>query len=379
MLAEFFLKIKKLEKFAMQYRFIISGGGTGGHIFPAVAIANALKSKMADCEILFVGALGKMEMEKVPQAGYEIEGLEIAGLNRSNPLKNLSLPYKLLMANRRSNSIIKNFKPHAVIGTGGYASFPIVHAAQQKGIDTYIQEQNAYAGKSNQRLGKKAKAVFTAFEDMAKFFDPSKTFDFGNPVRKTIYENLPSKEESLEFFGLNPNKKTISIVGGSLGAKSINEEIYTSLERLDEDNIQVIWQTGATYFETAKARVGNSKNIVVIDFIKEIQMLYRAADVIISRAGASAIAELAIMSRAVVFVPFPFAAEDHQRANAERIVEKDAASMVLDQDMSARLMEVVYKVLFDEKLQETHSKNFKKLAVTDADEKIANKIIENVK
>ncbi len=362
----------------MQYRFIISGGGTGGHIFPAVAIANALKSSVADCDILFVGAVGKMEMQKVPQAGYPIQGLNIDGLSRSNPFKNISLPYKLFVAHRKSRKIIKDFAPHAVVGTGGYASFPIVHAAQSAGIATYIQEQNAYAGKSNQRLGKKAKAIFTAFEDMSKFFEPDKTFDYGNPVRKSIYADMPSKEKAIEFFNLKPEKKTLSIVGGSLGARSINQEISRNIEKLKNDNIQVIWQTGSDYYPTAMKDAEGSDNIVVLEFIKEIQMLYRAADVIISRAGASAIAEIAIMERPVIFVPFPYAAEDHQRANAQRMVDKHAAAMVLDADMPEQLMSVSYKMLFDTELQNTLSQNIAKLAVKDADQKIAQKIIENV-
>ncbi len=362
----------------MQYKFILSGGGTGGHIFPAVAIANALQAEVSDCEILFVGALGKMEMQKVPQAGYEIIGLNIAGLNRSNPLKNLALPYKLYRAHAKSSKLIKSFAPHAVIGTGGYASFPVVNAAQSAGVPTFIQEQNAYAGKSNQRLGQKAKAIFTAFEDMSEFFDPSRTFNYGNPVRKSIYTNIPTKSEAMEFFGLKPDRKTISIVGGSLGARSINHEIARNVDKLCFDNIQVIWQTGAEFYPQAKKIADQKENVIAVDFIKEIQMLYRAADLIISRAGASAIAELAIMERPVIFVPFPYAAEDHQRVNAQRLVEKNAASMVLDADLFDGLLDETYKILFDEELSDEYSKNIAKMAVKDADKNIALNILNNI-
>ncbi len=362
----------------MQHRFIISGGGTGGHIFPAVAIANALSHQLDQSEVLFVGAIGKMEMDKIPKAGYDIVGLEITGLNRSNPLKNISLPYKLLKSNQKAKSIISDFDPHAVIGTGGYASFPVVHAAQGFGIPTFIQEQNAFAGKANQRLGRKASAIFTAFEDMSEFFDTSKTYDYGNPVRKSIYQNIPSRLEALQHMGLNPEHKTISIVGGSLGALSINEQIAKHLPELQSEGVQVIWQTGASYYDTALRVAAGMEGVVVVDFIQKIQMLYCAADVIISRAGASAIAELALMERAVIFVPFPHAAEDHQRKNAERIVDKNAATMVLDHEMEDKLLSVLQNLLTDTELQNTYSQNIAKLAVKDADDKIAKKIIETI-
>ncbi len=360
----------------MSHKFIISGGGTGGHIFPAIAIANALMSASPGSEVKFVGALGKMEMEKVPQAGFDIEGIEIQGFDRSNLLRNISLPIKLLKANQKAKKILRDFDPDAVIGTGGYASFPVVHAAQTVGKPTFIQEQNAFAGKSNQQLGKKAKAIFTAFEDMSKFFDPAKTFKYGNPVRKSIYEDLPSREEAINYFDMESTRKTIAVVGGSLGARSINQQMSRHLQKLAQDKIQLVWQTGEAYYETALAQTQVFENVHVVDFIKDIQMLYRCADVIISRAGASAIAELEIMGRPVIFVPFPYAAEDHQRYNAQNLVDHEAASMVLDSELGEHLIEEIYRVLFDERLQEKYSKNIKKLAVYDADDRIAKKILD---
>lgn len=360
----------------MSYRFIISGGGTGGHIYPAVAIAGALDRLAPGSEFLFVGANGRMEMTKVPQAGYEIKGLDIAGINRSNILKNISLPYKILKSLRDARKIIDDFRPDAVIGTGGYASFPVLSSGQRQGVKSFIQEQNAFAGKANQRLGKKANNIFTAFDDMSEFFDPYKTLNYGNPIRKSIYENLPSRDEAVLFFGLNPEKPVLSIVGGSLGARSINQQITKILPNLVDEGVQVVWQTGETYLKAAQEAAQDMDEVRVMDFLPEIQNLYRAADLVISRAGASAIAELAVMARPVIFVPLPTAAEDHQRHNAQRLVENDAAAMILDVDMETNLFPEIQNLLGSPATRDQYSKNINEMAVLDADQKIAQKILD---
>lgn len=358
-------------------RLIIAGGGTGGHIFPAMAIANALKSLEPQIEILFVGAKGKMEMEKVPQAGYKIEGLDIAGFNRSSLIKNIGLPLKLVKSFFQVRKIFKNFQPDAVIGVGGYSSFPVLRFAQTKRIPTFIHESNSFAGKSNILLGKKATKVFVASDGMEKFFPADKILITGNPIRPSI-ANVASilKEEALQFFGLQPGKKVLLVVGGSLGAKSINEAIAKGLNDLIENDLQLIWQTGKTDANKWKEAAKGKEGIWVNEFITEMEKGYAAADIVISRAGAMAKAELCVVKKPVLFVPFPFAAEDHQTVNAMNLVEKHAALMVKDSEAINKLVPTIIELAKNEQKQNELKENIGKYAVNNADEVIAKQIIE---
>jgi UDP-N-acetylglucosamine--N-acetylmuramyl-(pentapeptide) pyrophosphoryl-undecaprenol N-acetylglucosamine transferase len=359
-------------------RIIIAGGGTGGHIFPAIAIANAIKKIKPDTQFLFVGANGKMEMEKVPQAGYEIKGLDIAGFNRSSLIKNIGLPFKILKSFLQVSKIIKEFKPHAVVGVGGYSSFPVLRFAQSKKIPTFIHESNSFAGKSNIMLGRKATRIFTASENMKAFFPEAKTILTGNPVRQSISHSEVSKRGSLKFLGLQENKKTVLVVGGSLGAKSINEAINKNIDAFAKNNLQLIWQTGKPYFETATATVKGYDEIVMKDFITQMEYAYGAADVVISRSGAMAVAELCLVKKPVIFVPYPYAAEDHQMANAMALVNKNAALMVKDADAGNDLVNTLLKLMADENLQNELKNNISKLAVQNADEIIASQILQAI-
>lgn len=361
-------------------RVIIAGGGTGGHIFPAVAIAHALQRLEPGTEILFVGANGKMEMEKVPQEGYQIIGLDIVGFNRSNILKNLLLPYKMLKSHWDAKGIIKSFNPDAVVGVGGFASFPVLNAAQGMGIPTLVQEQNSYAGKSNKILGKKANAVCVAYDHMDRFFPKSKLILTGNPVRKNISDANISRAEGQSWIGLDAGKRTILVVGGSLGAQSINESIDANLEAILAEDVQILWQTGKLYYQQAMERTAALRDKVkVLEFIREMDYAYAAADIVVSRAGALAIAELCIAAKPVIFVPYPFAAEDHQTSNAMALVEHNAALMVRDSDVRIELIKKLKTLLHDEAMQELMSKNLKAIAIKDADERIAKKVIEIAK
>ncbi len=360
----------------MQRRIIIAGGGTGGHIFPAIAIANALKKIDPETEILFVGAKGKMEMEKVPQAGYKIEGLEIAGFNRSNMLKNLLLPFKVIKSLGQARRIIEHFQPQAVVGVGGYASFPILRKAQSKGIPTLIQEQNSFAGKANMILGRKAKKICTGYESMEKFFPADKIIYTGNPVRNNITQSSVTKEDALQHFGLKSGKLTVFAVGGSLGAKAINEALHTLLSSFVDKDIQLIWQTGKPYFETAKsAAAAYASHVKVFEFINLMDFAYKAADVVISRAGALAIAELCVVKKPVIFVPYPFAAEDHQTFNAQSLVNKKAAIMIKNDDAAAQLGTTLFSLLQNKALLEQLQENIGKLGNTNADMVIAKQVM----
>lgn len=360
-------------------RIIIAGGGTGGHIFPAVAIGHALKRIQPDTQLLFVGAKGKMEMEKIPLEGFEIVGLDIAGFNRNNLLKNLMLPFKLLKSLFAAKNILRKFRPHAVVGVGGYASFPMLNTAQGMRIPTLIQEQNSYAGKSNKMLAKKANAVCVAYEHMEQFFPKEKLLLTGNPVRKNIAQSALTREEGQNWLQMDSAKQTLLVVGGSLGAKSINEAIDAHLEAIVALNVQLIWQTGKPYYQQALARVNNLKQVKVFEFIREMDFAYAAADVVVSRAGALAIAELCITAKPVVFVPYPFAAEDHQTSNAMALVAHNAAEMVKDSDVKAELIKKLKLLLKDKVAQELMTKNLKAMAIKDADERIARKVIEIAK
>ena len=359
-------------------KIIIAGGGTGGHIFPAIAIANAIKELKPETEVLFVGAKGKMEMDKVPQAGYKIEGLNIAGYERSSLIKNFWLPFKLIKSFFQVRTIFNSFKPDAAIGVGGYSSFPVLKLAQKKGIKTFIHESNSFAGKSNIMLGKNATEIFVANEDMNKFFPSNKILVTGNPVRKSIVNSTVSKEDALNFFGLEHHKPTVLILGGSLGARSINDVISQHIGEFKSLNLQLIWQTGkstaAAYLQRAKAHV----NVWASDFINDMDKAYAAADIVVSRAGAMAVAELCVAKKPVIFIPFPHAAEDHQTSNARYLVERDAAIMIKDDSVNAWLFGEITSLAKDKIKQEKLSDNIAAFAVRDADKKIAEAILKSI-
>lgn len=357
----------------MSRKIIIAGGGTGGHIFPAIAIANALKQIDKDIEILFVGAKGKMEMEKVPQAGYEIEGLDIAGFNRSSLIKNIGLPFKLIKSFLQVRRIFKKFKPDAAIGVGGYSSFPVLRLAQAKGIPTFIHESNSFAGKSNIMLGKKATRIFTGTDGMEKFFPKDRILVTGNPVRSVIAQSAISRAEGLRFFSLDEGKRTVLAVGGSLGAKSINEAIDKHLDQLRQAGLQLIWQTGKVYQPQSSA--GNG--IWINPFINQMEYAYAAADMVISRSGAMSVAELCVAKKPVLFVPYPFAAEDHQTVNAQQLVNKQAALMVKDSEALDKVVPMIISLAKDESKQAELKRNIGALAITNADTRIAEEILKH--
>ena len=360
----------------MRKKIIIAGGGTGGHIFPAIAIANALKKIEPMIDILFVGARGRMEMEKVPQAGYKIVGLDITGFNRSSLIKNISLPFKLVKSFYQVRSIVKQFRPDAVIGVGGYSSFPVLRYAQAKGISSFIHESNSFAGKSNILLGKKATKVFVAIDGMEKFFPVEKIMITGNPVRSVITQSTISKSEGIRFFSLDENKKTVLVVGGSLGARSINEAIDKHLDKLLAKNLQLIWQTGKPYAEKAAERAVENKSVWVNAFINHMEYAYAAADMVVSRSGAMVIAELCLVKKPVLFVPYPFAAEDHQTVNAMKLVKKNAALMVKDNEAIDKVVPMIIDLATNEVKQFELKKNIGELGIADADKRIAVEILK---
>ncbi|HSQ44324.1 MAG TPA: undecaprenyldiphospho-muramoylpentapeptide beta-N-acetylglucosaminyltransferase [Ginsengibacter sp.] len=359
-------------------RIIIAGGGTGGHIFPALAIAAALKKLQPGIEILFVGAKGKMEMDKIPEAGYKIIGLTIAGYNRSSLIKNISLPFKLAQSFLQVTGILRKFKPDAVIGVGGYSSFPVLRLAQTRGIPTFVHESNSFPGKSNIMLGKRATRIFVATDGMQKYFPADKTVITGNPVRSVFSEKI-SKHEALSFFGLKPGLKTVFVMGGSLGAKSINETIDKNIDVFKKNNLQLIWQTGKSFAAQAAKAEEEKNNIWTNAFITQMEYAYAAADVVVARSGAMTIAELAVMGKAAVFVPYPFASEDHQAENALALVRKDAALMVRDADVQKHLMETLLDLVNDEKKIHELEKNISKTANEHADTTIADEILKTIK
>ncbi len=359
-------------------RIIIAGGGTGGHIFPAIAIANALKELEPSVDILFIGAKGKMEMEKVPQAGYRIEGIDIAGLNRSSFIKNIGLPFKLIKSFFQVRKIVNAFGPAAVIGVGGYSSFPVLRYAQAKGIPTFIHESNSFAGKSNMLLGKKATKVFVATDGMEKFFPAGSLLITGNPVRNSIVRNAISRFDGIRFFGLDPAKKTVLVTGGSLGAKGINEAIDAQLDEFAKNDVQLIWQTGKPYAGRAGELAAGKKNIWANSFITQMEYAYAAADLIVARAGAMTIAELCVVKKPVVFVPYPFAAEDHQTVNAQNLVNKKAGLMIRDSEAITKLVPTVMALAGNEAQQQELKENIGKLAITDADMRIAGEVLKDV-
>ncbi len=356
-------------------KVIIAGGGTGGHIFPAIAIANALKEQWPGIEILFVGANGKMEMTKVPQAGYPIKGLTIAGFNRGSLFKNIGLPWKLLKSFFEVAAIFTQFRPDAVIGVGGYSSFPVLRYAQLKKIPTFIHESNSFAGRSNIMLGKKATLIFTATDGMEKFFPANKIVVTGNPVRKRIVEEVP-RNAGVLYFGLDVNKVTVLCIGGSLGAKNINEAIAANLGNFEKHGLQLVWQTGKVFYPEAMKAAKGMKNIMVTEFITEMEFGYAAGDVVISRSGAMAIAELCVLGKPVIFVPYPFASEDHQTANAMKLVNNDAARMITDKEAASMLVNEIISLAGNQIERERLSRNITSFGIRDADKKIAKRIIE---
>jgi len=360
-------------------RIIIAGGGTGGHIFPAIAIANALKDIDRNTEILFIGAKGKMEMEKVPQAGYSIEGLDIAGFNRSSLIKNIGLPFKLIRSFMQVKKIFAAFKPDAAIGVGGYSSFPVLRFAQSRRIPTFIHESNSFAGKSNIMLGRKATKVFVASDGMEKFFPAAKISLSGNPVRAAIVQAAVSKAEGVRFFSLDETKKILLVVGGSLGAKTINEAIDKDLEKLLDAGLQLIWQTGNPYAEKGKERAKGKNGVFVKNFISEMEYAYSAADVVVARAGAMTVAELCVVKKPVIFVPYPYAAEDHQTVNANQLVSKNAALMVADNEAKEKLVPMIIELARNDIKKNELKNNIGKLAITDAAVKVAKEIVASLK
>lgn len=359
------------------YRIMISGGGTGGHIYPAIAIANALKSVDENIELLFVGAKGKMEMEKVPEAGFEIVGLWISGFQRRLTVDNLFFPFKLISSIWKSFTLLRKFKPDAVVGVGGYASGPLMYAATKKNIPALIQEQNSYPGITNKLLANKAKKICVAYDDMHRFFPKDKLIFTGNPVRTDILNTGNIRLEGLSQFGFRSDKKTILILGGSLGARTLNNAMVAHVELLLDADIQVLWQTGKFYIDEMRKRTAHidSALLKIVPFLKEMDKAYAAADVVISRAGALSISELCLVGKPVIFVPSPNVAEDHQTKNAMALVGKDAAIMVKDVDANEQMVAEALLLLGDPELQEKIQTNIKPLAKPNAASDIANEII----
>ncbi|MCC8424127.1 undecaprenyldiphospho-muramoylpentapeptide beta-N-acetylglucosaminyltransferase [Mucilaginibacter sp. UR6-11] len=359
-------------------RIIISGGGTGGHIFPAIAIANALKKLDPATEILFVGANGRMEMDKVPAAGYKIIGLNIQGIQRKSLWKNILFPVKLFNSVNKSLKIIKDFKPDAVVGVGGYASGPLLYAASLKGIPYLIQEQNSYAGITNKWLGKKAEKVCVAFDGMEQFFPAEKIIKTGNPIRSESVDIAGKKLQALELYKLSAGKKTIMVTGGSLGARTLNNSVLAHLDKIIAADVQLIWQTGKVYYKSIIAQLGENyhPNVRIMEFVNRMDLAYAAADVIISRAGAGTIAELCVIKKPVILVPSPNVAEDHQTKNALALVHDQAAIFVADRDAEEKLIDKALALLDDKDLQKKLSDNISKMALPGADQVIAKEVIQ---
>lgn len=365
---------KKMKKL----KFILSGGGTGGHIYPAIAIANELKLRFSDCEILFVGAKDKMEMQKVPQAGYKIEGLWIAGLQRKLTFSNAIFPIKLLSSLWKSRKIIKNFKPDVVIGTGGFASGPLLQVANSLNIPTIIQEQNSYPGITNKILSKKANSICVAYENLELFFPKSKLVFTGNPVRKDVLDIDTKRSEAISYFNLDNNKKTLLVLGGSLGSRRINQLIAKKLDFLIANEIQIFWQCGNFYMAEYK-HFSERENVQVVSFIDRMDLIYAAADFVISRSGASSVSELCLVGKPTIFIPSPNVAEDHQTKNAKAIVDKNGALLIKESELEEKFEPVFNQLFHDENLQNNLSQNIKKLAKPNATRDIVEQIIKLIK
>ena len=368
-----------MNKEQKELRVIISGGGTGGHIFPAISIANAIKVKRPDAKILFVGALGRMEMQRVPAAGYEIKGLPICGFDRKNMLRNVIVLYRIWKSQRMARKIIKEFKPMAAVGVGGYASGPTLNQCASMGIPCLIQEQNSYAGVTNKLLAKKAKRICVAYEGMDRFFPADKIVITGNPVRQSLIENSISREDAIKSFGLDPEKKTILLVGGSLGARTINESIMQHLDMVENSGVQFIWQTGKYYNAAIMEKLNAYKKLPMLkvtDFISDMGAAYKAADLVISRAGASSISEFCLIGKPVILVPSPNVAEDHQTKNAMALVNKDAALYVKDADAPHSLLALAINTVKDADHLAKLSANIRKLGKENSAEVIADEVIK---
>ena len=360
-------------------RVIISGGGTGGHIFPAVSIANAIKELHPNAKILFVGAEGRMEMHRVPAAGYPIKGLPVAGFDRKNLLKNIPVLIKLFKSQHLARKIVKDFRPHVAVGVGGYASGPTLKVAGSMGIPTLLQEQNSYAGVTNKLLAKQAKKICVAYEGMERFFDKNKIILTGNPVRQGLLNENTTREEAIASFGLDPNKRTILILGGSLGARTINQCLMNNLDKVKSSGVQFIWQTGKIYIEEARTSVvqaGELPMLHVTDFISDMAIAYRAADLVISRAGAGSISEFCLLQKPVILVPSPNVAEDHQTKNALALVNKNAALYVKDADAKELLLDKAIETVNQPELLNNLSKNIAELAFTNSANVIAKEVIK---
>ncbi len=358
-------------------KFILSGGGTGGHIYPAIAIANELKLRFPDCEILFVGARDKMEMQKVPQAGYQIKGLWIAGIQRRLTLDNAMFPVKLLTSLLQSRTIIADFKPHVVIGTGGFASGPLLRIAAIAGVPTLIQEQNSYPGITNKWLSKKANKICVAYENLEQFFPKNKIVFTGNPVRQDVLDIDSKRSEALSYFNLDNNKKTVLILGGSLGSRRINQLIAKKIDFLIANGMQVFWQCGNFYMAEYKS-FSEKEGVQVVSFIDRMDLIYAAADFVISRAGASSVSELCLVGKPTIFIPSPNVAEDHQTKNAKAIVDKNGALLIKESELDEKFEAVFNKLIHDENLQSRLSDNMKKLAKPNATKDIIEQIIKLV-
>lgn len=361
---------------------LVSGGGTGGHIFPAVSIANALKEKMPDSEILFVGAEGRMEMERVPAAGYKIKGLPIQGFNRANKLANIKVLFRLFKSLLMARSIVKEFKPDVAVGVGGYASGAALWAASSLNVPSLIQEQNSYAGVTNKLLAKKVSKICVAYDNMERFFPADKIIKTGNPVRQNLCAQV-DKELAYKEFGFDPNKKTIVVIGGSLGARTVNNSLLAGVRKLAaEQDVQVLWQTGKIYIDEMKAKISDlpaDSGVVVTDFISRMDYAYAVADLVVSRAGASSISELCLLGKPVILVPSPNVAEDHQTKNALALSTKDAAILIHDKDAVAQLVDTALLTIRDEAKLKSLSENISKLAEKDSANRIADEVIKLIK
>lgn len=362
-----------------ELRIIVSGGGTGGHIFPAISIANAVKARHPEAEILFVGAEGRMEMKRVPAAGYRIKALPICGFDRKHLWKNIAVLLKIWKSRRLAKQIIKEFKPMAAVGVGGYASGPTLNMAAAMGIPTLIQEQNSYAGVTNKLLAKHADKICVAYEGMERFFPKEKIILTGNPVRQGLLEQTKSRKDAMAAFGLEADKKTVLLIGGSLGARTLNESVLRNLAQIAESGVQLIWQTGAFYFQEIQERLkqsGKPENLFVTDFIAKMEDAYAVADLVISRAGASSISELCLLGKPAILVPSPNVAEDHQTKNALALVNKQAALYVKDAEAPEVLMDMAIRTVRNEEELAALSKNIKKMAFTDSADRIAEEVYQ---
>lgn len=351
---------------------LLSGGGTGGHIYPAVAIANELKLRNPRSKFLFVGALGRMEMEKIPQLGYDIKGLNITGLQRSLSWKNLTFPFKLVQSLFKANKIIKNFKPNVVIGTGGFASGPTLYMANKRNIPSLIQEQNSYPGITNKLLAKQVKKICVAYDGLERFFPKDKLIKTGNPVRQDLLDISLKREEALRHYHLDKNKKTIVVLGGSLGARAINQAMEQNIKTILKGKVQIIWQSGKLYYDEYK-QYSEMNDLQVHEFINRMDLLYAAADIIVSRAGAGSISELCLVGKPVIFIPSPNVAEDHQTKNAESVSDKQAAILLKESDIE-RFSEIIENLIDDEAKQLSLGANIKKLALPNATNQIVDEV-----